>query len=191
MPVLITLPNQPDIRFDPKFGRGALLDVGSYPVSFIRAMLDADPVEVFGWHILSNSEVDVTFAGQMRFASGALAQLSCSFQSAPHWEAEIVGSQGMIWLDLPWQHDIGAVSKVQIYQAKKNSNATFGDSKSVLDLETITDDDSNAYNYQIEAMESACLDGADPVIPASHSKGTITAISALYRSSQSGQPVTL
>ena len=87
-----TLDRGGDIRFDPSLGGGSLWDIGSYPVSFARTVMGANPVEVEAQQVLSDSGVDLTFTGQMRFASGALAQIASSFQVTPYWNAAVIGS---------------------------------------------------------------------------------------------------
>jgi xylose dehydrogenase (NAD/NADP) len=63
---------------DPALGGGSLWDVGCYPVSFAQALAGGDPLEVFGWQVLGDTGVDLTFAGQMRFGGGVLAQFDSS-----------------------------------------------------------------------------------------------------------------
>ena len=72
--------NRPsDVRLEPAKGGGSLWDVGCYPVSFARFALDEEPHEAFGWQVTGPTGVDETFAGQLRFPSGALAQFDCGF----------------------------------------------------------------------------------------------------------------
>ena len=54
-------------RVDPKMGGGALWDIGCYPLSYMRAMLDMEPVEVFGWQVKGASGIDDSFAAQILF----------------------------------------------------------------------------------------------------------------------------
>jgi D-xylose 1-dehydrogenase (NADP+, D-xylono-1,5-lactone-forming) len=90
---------EPDIRFDPDLGGGALLDAGSYPVSFIRQVFRERPSRVASAIARWRDGIDLTLAATLEFAGGGIAQLSCSFATAPHRHAIIAGSAGVIETD--------------------------------------------------------------------------------------------
>ena len=95
------LTRQDDIRLDPDLGGGSLRDVGCYPVSLFQTVLQSRPVEVFGWMKKGPSGVDLSFAGQIKYESGALAQVYSSIDAVPTWSAEFLGDQGLIRVDYP------------------------------------------------------------------------------------------
>jgi len=178
-----------DIRFDPALGGGSIWDLGGYPVSFIRTMLRADPVEVHGWQTTRAEQVDMSFAGQMRFASGALAQFITSFQSAPHSEVDILGSTGRIYVDLPFGNKVGIASHILIRRVGGAPAAgTFSDGASQIDEETLTFENIDAYRNEIDAMIACILDGTPPVVPLEDSRGTIAALNALCVSARESRP---
>jgi predicted dehydrogenase len=164
-------------RFDPAMGGGALWDVGCYPVSFARAVVGADPVEVFGWQILGKSGVDLTFAGQMRFAGGALAQFDCSFQAAFRWGAEVVGSEGVLVLDSPWKPGADEPPIIRLLR---------GDGEELMPVV-----DVDPYLCEVEAMADCVLDGAEPVVSLSDSRGNVATINALYKSARAGKVISV
>jgi xylose dehydrogenase (NAD/NADP) len=97
-----TLTDTDNIRFDAALAGGALMDVGVYPVSLSRIVAGQRPVRVQatahwtqgeGSHIAG---VDSTMAATLEFASGLFAQITCSFGTALHRQALIVGSEGLI-----------------------------------------------------------------------------------------------
>ena len=51
--------------------------------------------------------------------------------------------------------------------------------------------DPDPYESEIAAMESCILDGASPIVPLSLSRQILQTILALYRSAESGRPVSL
>src|SRR5262249_1892055 len=108
-----TLARPGDIRFDPALGGGSIWDLGSYPVGFIRTMLRANPVEVHGWQT-GEGGVDLSFIGQMRFASGAVGQFFSSFQAVPQADVDLIGSAGTVHLDLPYVNKVGVTSQVRV-----------------------------------------------------------------------------
>ena len=96
-----TLLDRDNIRFDPQLAGGALMDVGVYPVSLIRILAKQRPVRVRAVaHWTAADErgvgVDRALAATLEFTSGLLAQVTCSFGSALHRQALIVGSAGVI-----------------------------------------------------------------------------------------------
>jgi predicted dehydrogenase len=124
-----TLTRAGDIRFDPGLGGGSIWDLGSYPVSFIRTMLRANPVEVHAWQVPADGPVDLSFTGQMRFANGVLTQFFSSFQAIPQADVELIGSAGKVQLDLPYVNKVGVTSHVRIGRVTgSRAVGTFGDS---------------------------------------------------------------
>jgi xylose dehydrogenase (NAD/NADP) len=87
-----------DIRLDPALGGGALLDVGCYPVSFVRQIFGARPVRVTAsarWV----EGTDRTLVATLEHASGGLAQIVGSFVTAGYRRALIAGSAGVLETD--------------------------------------------------------------------------------------------
>jgi xylose dehydrogenase (NAD/NADP) len=178
-----------DIRLESHLGGGSLWDIGSYPISFSRLVLGADPEEVTGWHVLNNRGVDTTFTGQMRFASGTFAQFSCSFRAIPRWEIEFIGAQGAIYLDHPWLNRVGEPSHVRIVHGGGAANETFGDSTSHLKMEIVTFEKTNAYQCEVDSMNASIMTGTEPVISLNDSRGNIATIVALYNSAKENRPI--
>lgn len=95
-----------NIRWDPTLAGGALMDAGSYPVSLVRLIAGERPVRAQAFARFSESGVDRTLMGTLEFASGLIAQISCSFGTARHRRAFIVGDVGTI--DTTYFNDTGA-----------------------------------------------------------------------------------
>ena len=186
-----TLDWEGDIRFDPSLGGGSLWDIGSYPVSFARTVMGADPVEVEAQQVLGDTGVDLTFAGQMRFPSGGLAQIASSFQVTAYWNAEVIGSKGRILLDHPWLNRIGETAQLTILREGDADGETFGDSAAGIEEQTITYEKPNAYQSELEAAEASILDGDEPVISLADSRGNAATLAALLLSARENRPVKL
>jgi predicted dehydrogenase len=186
-----TLIADPDIRREPEKGGGSLWDIGSYPVSFSRAVVGDNPVEVTGWQVQSPKGVDMDFGGQLRFASGPLAQFTSSFQTVPHWEAKLIGSQGTIHLDLPWLNRVGATARVLVLRGGGAEQETFGDGTEHLDIEEYSYESCDAYFCEVEAMAASILDGAPTTITPEDSRGNVATLVALYASARESRVVAL
>ena len=186
-----TLINDPDIRREPEKGGGALWDIGSYPVSFARTMAGENPVAVAGWQLPSDRGVDMDFGGQLHFSAGILAQFTCSFQTLTHWEAKLIGSQGYIHLDLPWQNQVGAKARVEVVRAGVGATTTFGDSREQLAKELLVYENCDAYFCEVEATAASILDDAPPTITPEDSRGNVATLVALYTAARENRIVAL
>ncbi|MFO1396583.1 MAG: Gfo/Idh/MocA family oxidoreductase [Burkholderiales bacterium] len=100
------LADMANIRMSPDLAGGAIMDAGSYPVSFVRLVTGARPVRVHALARWSPSGVDLTTLGTLEFASGALAQISCTFATARHRHAFIAGDAGSLATN--YYNDTGA-----------------------------------------------------------------------------------
>jgi xylose dehydrogenase (NAD/NADP) len=90
-----TLADPGNIRLNPRLAGGALMDLGVYPVSLIRIVAGQRPLRVQAIAQWSGG-VDRSCAATLEFAAGLMAQVTCSFDSALHRQALIVGSAGVI-----------------------------------------------------------------------------------------------
>ena len=85
-----------NIRFDPALAGGALMDAGCYPLSLVRTIAGERATRVQASARWAESGVDLALVASLEFASGLMAQISCSFASARHRRALIVGDAGTI-----------------------------------------------------------------------------------------------
>ena len=95
-----------NIRMDPGLAGGALMDAGSYPVSFVRTVAGAAPSRVSALSQWGTTGVDLTTMATLEYPDGVLAQISCSFTTARHRHAFIAGDAGSI--DTTYFNDTGA-----------------------------------------------------------------------------------
>ena len=163
-----------NVRWLPELGGGALWDVGSYPVSFIRFVV-GDPVEVFGWQTLSASGVDVTFAGLLRYENGVLGVFDCGFRQQFRVQAEITGTGGTLVVQRPYL--ITSESRILLRQG--------------FEEQEITLPEADPYQCEVEALQAAILDGATLPVPLFNSRSNVATLAALVESARRGksQPV--
>ena len=167
----LTRPN--DVRLDPAMGGGSLWDVGCYPVSFTRFVLGTEPTEVFGQRTLGPTGIDETFAGQMLFPGGVVAQLDCGFRSPLRAEVELVGSDGTILVRQPWK-PVPGVSFLLTREGKADE---------------VVVDGEELYGLEIEDLADAALLGRPPRVSLVESRGNAATLVALLESARSGRAV--
>lgn len=85
-----------DWRLDPARGGGALFDLGCYGINAARLFTGEEPNEILARANLAASGVDLTCGYLLRFPSGALAVMDCSFAAPDRNRIELVGSLGTI-----------------------------------------------------------------------------------------------
>jgi D-xylose 1-dehydrogenase (NADP+, D-xylono-1,5-lactone-forming) len=164
-----------DVRWVPEWGGGSIWDVGCYPISFARLVAQAEPAEVFGWQIMGSTGIDVVFSGQLKFASGLLAQFDCGFRAPYRTSLEIVGTRGAIELGSPFKPSSGEWIKIKR-----------GDS-----VDQLRSPDYELYRGEIEDMERAVLESQTPRVSLENSRGNVATILALLEAARTGQVVRL
>jgi D-xylose 1-dehydrogenase (NADP+, D-xylono-1,5-lactone-forming) len=170
-----TLTRENDIRSKKETGGGSIWDVGCYPISYMRTISHAEPVEVFGWQVLGEGGADVSFFGQVRFPNEVYAQFDCGFKSPSRSHVEVIGSKGT--LDIPVPFKPGRNEKMYL---KRNDQ-----------VETIKTPGNELYIGEVEDMADAILLGRSPRVSLADSRGNTAVILALIESARTGKPVNL
>ena len=164
-----------NIRDDPAMGGGSIWDVGCYPISYMRTVIGAEPLEVFGWQLTASSGIDDTFVGQMRFEGDVYAQFDSSFVIPFHTFIEIIGSEATLLIPMPYKP--GLNEKIFLTRGDKT--------------ETVTVMGQELYLGEVEDMADAILLGNAPRISLDDSRANIAAIKALLASARTGSALKL
>ncbi|MDR3576329.1 MAG: Gfo/Idh/MocA family oxidoreductase [Anaerolineaceae bacterium] len=159
--------NKPeDIRSKPEAGGGSIWDLGCYPISYARLISNSQPNEVFGWRVNMVSGVDETFMGQIHFANGLVAQVSCSF-CLPHYSSAIIrGTEGSIIIPNPFKPE--KPSSITLQQGEKEKTLNFSS--------------KNLYLGEVEDMADAILNNKPPRVTLDDSRENVATIAALLES---------
>jgi xylose dehydrogenase (NAD/NADP) len=169
------LDREGDIRLDPAMGGGSIWDVGCYPISFMRATLGTEPLEVFGQQVTGPTGIDDTFVGQLHFAEDVYGQFDSSFVIPFHAYMEIIGSEATLIVPEPFKP--GLNGKIFLVRDGKT--------------ETIKVKGQELYLGEVEDLTDAILLGKKSRISLEDSRANVATITALLESARTGAIVKL
>lgn len=169
-----------NVRLRAELTGGSAWDVGVYPNSLAISVLgEGAPVEVWAQQTVGESGVDVSMIAQLRFASGAVAQISSGFRTPFREAVYLVGSQGILHMPEPWKPGLTGSDSVMTLTDLENRQ------------EQIITPAVNPYLCEVQAMEACVLDGAAPVVTLADSRHFLRTMLAIYESAQTGKVVHL
>jgi predicted dehydrogenase len=146
-----TLKDGPNIRLDSALGGGALMDVGSYTVSLARMIAKERPIRVNAMANWTATNIDRTLVATIEFSGALLVQVACSFASALHRQALIVGTEGVIQTTF-FNHPSPASPPVLQLKRGKGPEAIW---------ETLTVPAINGFQAEAEAFEQLIRQGVE------------------------------
>jgi predicted dehydrogenase len=166
-----------NVRLIPEYGGGSLWDVGVYPVSLAQFLMGGAPEWVFGDQQLGESGVDMTFAGQLHYGGGRMAQIASSFLAPINTFAQIVGTEGHLTLNRPFVF------------MDEGEFLTFTPPSG--DAEVVPVPEMELYSGEIEDIHAAILDGQRNDLTLAESRDHVRTVLALYESARLGQKIIL
>jgi predicted dehydrogenase len=165
----LTHPGDP--RIDLVMGGGSLWDVGCYPVSFARRVAGEEPDRLTADARFDENGVDRTFAGQLHFPGGLIAQFDSGFAAPDRQRLEVVGGDATLVLDSPFlTTPDGPPPSLVIWNGRESASIA---------VPTV-----DQYQLEVEDLTAAILDGSPPRIDLSWSRGTIAALVDLDRAAR-------
>ena len=103
-----TLTRDDDVRWLADLGGGGLLDVGCYCVNALR-LVAGEPTNVLAQRVLAPGGADKRFTATLAFESGALGHFDCGLDMPMRREVEVVGSEGVLFLEPAFGSDEGVL----------------------------------------------------------------------------------
>ncbi|GAF07887.1 oxidoreductase [Paenibacillus pini JCM 16418] len=83
-----------NVRYQKQMGGGAIYDVGCYPISAARMILEQEPVAVTVQARFSpDYDIDVTASGLVEFPNDVGLTFDCGMETAPRCSLEVVGTE--------------------------------------------------------------------------------------------------
>ncbi|MEM7803029.1 MAG: Gfo/Idh/MocA family oxidoreductase, partial [Chloroflexota bacterium] len=168
-----------NVRLDAELGGGSLWDVGIYPVSLAQYVMGGPPMSVWG-SMRSEFGVDITFAGQMVYPGGKVAQFTSSFETAFQTQAEIRGSRGRLELTRPFTNTDASDRAMTFFPFQ-------GDPEEIL-IENV---EEYLYLGEVKDMNAAILDGSPLYLSPEETRNHVKTALALYESARQNTIVEL
>jgi predicted dehydrogenase len=139
-----------DIRWDIEIGGGALMDLGCYPVHWVRWAVGAEPTVISAEAVCPEPEIDGRLSAELLWASGTTGRIRCSMieppGSPPLVRFDVSGRDGRMLVTNPMAPQSGSVLVVE------TSDGT----------DTIEVDRSATYDHQLAAFRDAVELGIAP-----------------------------
>jgi predicted dehydrogenase len=162
-----------NVRNQADIGGGALMDIGCYPISLSRFLFAAEPRRVFG-----QIEYDPDFrtdrftTGIMEF-DGGRGTFTCGTQIAPFQRVQIVGTEGRIEIEIPFNAPPDRPCRLWHQTASG--------------IEEIAFEVCDQYRRQGELFSRAVLDDTPVPTPFADAVSNMRVIEAMFRSGESGR----
>lgn len=118
--------DDPDnIRNKPEMGGGGLMDIGCYCISLSRFLFESEPNTVEGrWKTDPDFGTDYLASGVMEFNDGT-AIFTCSTQTAPDQRVNIVGTEGRIVIEIPFNAPAGEITRMWYFKNGESEEIEF------------------------------------------------------------------
>ena len=141
----VTDPDPGNIRMNYRLGGGVTMDIGCYPISWVRHLLGAEPTDIDAEAIQGPPDVDLMLQTRMRFPDGVLATTSGDMRAEARFRADIIvtGSRGELKVTNPLVPQTGHLIELK--------------TDGVVQTETL--DRRPTYGYPLDAFLAAVNDG--------------------------------
>jgi predicted dehydrogenase len=165
-----------DVRSNPEWGGGALLDIGCYPITMSRWMFGAEPLEVIAQLEFDPAmHIDRVGSALMRFPSGQAA-FTFGGQVALHQQMKLFGTRGHISIDVPFNPPADRTSRIILDDARDLIGGG---------AQEFTFAPVNQYTIQATRFSEAVRGQADVAVPLHDAINNMRVIDALFRSAKS------
>jgi predicted dehydrogenase len=160
-------------------GGGSLYDIGIYSLQAARYLTGEEPVEVFGQ--IANTKDDPRFREiedrvvfQLRFPSGAVANLSSSYSTSSVKRIQAFGEKGALILDPATEYE-GNKLTLQTEKGRQEVKVK----------------ERSQFSAEMDHFSQSLMENRDPKTPGEEGLRDIRIMQAIYQSAREGRPVSL
>ncbi len=167
-----------NIRNIREYGGGALMDIGCYLVYTSRLIFGEEPTRV-----VANIErdpgmgTDILTSGILHFPSGQ-SIFTCSTQVAPYQRVQIIGTQGRIEVEIPFNAPPDKPCRI----FRDDGGDPSGRSAEVLEFDVC-----DQYTIQGDLFSQSIREGTELPVSLEGSVRNMAVIDAVFRSAESGE----
>lgn len=165
-----TIP-QPDLRWDYATAGGALMDLGCYPMSWVRHVTGEEPTVVSATAVEGPPRIDAVMDTELAFPSGITARVRSAMDEPASIGLTVVGRDGCIDVDNPMAPQRG--NRLTITTAG-------GTTRGPVDAGT-------SYDHMVRAFLDHLVHGAPFPTSGSDSVANMAALDAVYEASGLGR----
>lgn len=142
----VGIPDPDNIRNIYEMGGGATMDLGCYPLSWVRHLSGEEPVEVSATAVTGAPNVDVFLSTELVLPSGIRATTSSDMRAGAQlrWDVEVHGDRGRLHVTNPLAPQLGHRISVTVDGQERIE----------------TRDRRTSYSYQLDAFLAAVNNGA-------------------------------
>jgi predicted dehydrogenase len=167
-----------NVRNNPEWGGGAMMDIGCYPITTSRFIFGQEPVRVAG--LIERDpdfKTDRLASAMLEFPSGQ-AVFTCSTQLVAYQRMQFLGTKGRIEMEIPFNAPPDRGCRIFIDDGRD----VFGGG---IRIETIPVCDQ--YTVQGDAFSRAIREGSEVPVPLEDAIGNMAVIEAVFRAGESGR----
>ncbi len=165
----VPIADKSNIRYQLELGGGALMDLGCYPLQWVRYLLNGEPTVTEATAVQDPPGVDVSMSAVLRFDdhNGVSATIGCSMaaDSSRVISLTATGTEGTLEVTNPLAPQAG--NKLALTTAEGT--------------ETEQIESASTYHHQLQAFREAVDSRTNPPTSGDDSVATMAAIDACYR----------
>ncbi|HEY1010813.1 MAG: Gfo/Idh/MocA family protein [Daejeonella sp.] len=166
-----------NIRHNPQFGGGGLMDIGCYCISLSRYIFGQEPSRVSGLVEFDPLfKTDRMASAILDFSEGTSA-FTCSTQIMPFQRVNIFGDTGGIEIEIPFNAPPDRPTRLWLHTMERTQEIVF--------------DICDQYTIQGDLFSKAILTNSEVPTPLEDALNNMLAIEAVFKSSETGEWVNL
>ena len=157
-----------DIRYDLALGGGALMDLGCYPLQWVRWAVGSEPSVVSAAAECPVPEIDAKLSAELAWPSGVTGRIECSMIEPPgvmSARLDVYGSAGRMLVTNPLAPQRGATLRVETNDR----------------VDEVPVATTSTYYHQLLAFRDAVTTGVAPLTCGADSIANMNLIDACYR----------
>ena len=167
-----------NIRNVPDYGGGGMMDIGCYPITMSRFLLEREPERVSAL-IERDPKMGTDRLDSVLLDFGsAQASFTCSTQLVPYQTMQLLGTRGRIELEIPYNTPPDSPSRISI----DDGSQLGGRAARIEEFPAV-----DQYQLQGDAFSRAVLENTAVPVPLEDARANMAVIAAVLKAGESGR----